>query len=66
MLVPLLVFIPPDFNPIEQGFSKLKAHLRRIGARTFSDLFEALGEMCNMLSTDECRTFLKAFGYIAD
>ena len=32
------LFLPacsPDLNPIEMAFSKLKAHLRRIGARTF-------------------------------
>ena len=31
------LFLPPyspDLNPIEMAFSKLKAHLRRIGART--------------------------------
>ncbi len=28
----------PDLNPIEQAFSKLKAHLRKVGARTFSDV----------------------------
>ena len=30
------LFLPPyspDLNPIEMAFSKLKAHLRRIGAR---------------------------------
>lgn len=32
----------PDLNPIEQASSKLKAHLRRIGARTFPDVFEAI------------------------
>lgn len=26
----------PDMNPIETAFSKLKAHLRRIGARSFT------------------------------
>ncbi len=33
------LFLPPyspDLNPIEMAFSKLKAHLRRIGARTFT------------------------------
>ena len=36
------LFLPPyspDLNPIEMAFSKLKAHLRRIGARTFTDMF---------------------------
>ena len=40
------LFLPPyspDLNPIEMAFSKLKAHLRRIGARSFTGLFEALG-----------------------
>ena len=35
------LFLPaysPDLNPIEMAFSKLKAHLRRIRARTIEDL----------------------------
>ena len=35
----------PDLNPIEQAFSKLKAYLRKIGARNFTDLFKALGDI---------------------
>src|SRR3546814_11173661 len=38
------LFLPPyspDLNPIEMAFSKLKAHLRRIGARTIDDLWRA-------------------------
>jgi len=37
-----LVFLPaysPDFSPIEEAFSKLKAYLRRVGARTHETLF---------------------------
>jgi transposase len=36
------LFLPPyspDLNPIEMAFSKLKAHLHRIGARTFTDMY---------------------------
>jgi len=32
-----VLFLPsysPDFNPIELAFSKIKAYLRRVGART--------------------------------
>ena len=47
----------PDLNPIEQAFSKLKAHLRRIGARTFDALIEALGAICGLFSPDECRSY---------
>jgi hypothetical protein len=30
------------------AFSKLKAHLRRIGARTFTDLFSAIAEIYDL------------------
>jgi len=46
-------------------FSKLKAHLRIIGLRTFTDLFPALSEICDLFSPKECRNYLKAAGYIA-
>lgn len=39
------LFLPPyspDLNPIEMAFAKLKAHLRRIGARTIDDLCKAV------------------------
>ena len=55
----------PDLNPIEQAFSKLKAHLRKLGARTFSDLFEAIGDICDLCTPDECWNFFKAAGYAA-
>lgn len=53
----------PDLNPIEQAFSKMKAHLRRIGARSFSDLFAAIGEICDLFTPDECWNYLKNSGY---
>jgi len=40
-----LLFLPPyspDFTPIEQAFSKLKAILRGLGARTHEALVEAM------------------------
>ena len=59
------LFLPadsPDLNPIEMAFAKLKAHLRRIGARTFDALFEALGNICDLFDPQECRKFIKAAG----
>jgi transposase len=53
----------PDLNPIEQAFSKMKAHLRRIGARSFSDLFAAIGEICDLFTPDECWNYLENSGY---
>jgi len=42
-----LLFLPaysPELNPIEEAFSKVKAHLRKAAARTREALVEALGE----------------------
>jgi transposase len=33
---------PPDFNPIEHAFAKVKQHLRRAAARTFDALAAAI------------------------
>ena len=63
-----LRFLPPyspDFNPIEMAFSKLKAHLRRIGARTFTDMFNAIAEICDLYSPEECWNYFTAAGYVA-
>jgi transposase len=62
------LFLPPyspDLNPIEMAFSKLKAHLRRIGARTFEHLFQAIGDICDMFTPEECWNYLKAAGYVS-
>ena len=55
----------PDLNPIEQAFSKLKAHLRKIGARTFTELFKALGDICKMFTPNESWSYFKDAGYVA-
>jgi transposase len=60
------LFLPaysPDLNPIEQAFSKLKAHLRKAGARTFEALCQAIGEICDLFEPQECWNYLKAAGY---
>ena len=63
------LFLPPyspDLNPIEMAFSKLKAHLRKIGARTFDALIKALGDICDMFTPQECWNYLMAAGYAAN
>jgi len=63
------LFLPPyspDLNPIEMAFSKLKAHLRRIGARTYDQLIAALGDICDLFTPSQCAGFLKAAGYDPD
>jgi len=47
------------------AFSTLKAHLRRTGARTFTDMFDALAEICDLDSPDECWNYFKAAGYVS-
>jgi transposase len=40
-----LLFVPsysPDLNPIEEAFSKIKALVRKVGARTREALVEAI------------------------
>ena len=56
----------PDLNPIELVFSKLKAHLRRIGARTFTDVFNAIGSICDLYEPAECWNYFKAAGYVSN
>ena len=59
------LFLPaysPDLNPIEMAFSKLKAHLRRLEARTYDQLIQALGDICGLYDPDECWNFFKAAG----
>ena len=63
------LFLPaysPDLNPIEMAFSKLKAHLRRIGARNYDQLTKAIGNICDLYDPQECWNFLKAAGYASD
>ncbi len=55
----------PDLNPIELAFSKLKAHLRRIGARSFSSMFDAIGDICEIYAPQECWNDFLAAGDIS-
>jgi len=63
------LFLPPyspNLNPIEMAFAKLKAHLRRIGARTIDALWKAIGDICALYSKQECWNYLKDAGYAPD
>ena len=64
-----LLFLPPyspDLNPIEMAFAKLKAHLRRLKARTLDDLWRAVGNVCDLFTPDECWNYFNAAGYAYD
>ena len=61
-----LVFLPaysPDFNPIEQAFSKIKGALRKAGARTREALIEALGVSISAVTARDARGFFEHGGY---
>ena len=55
-----LVFLSPyspEFNPIENLWSKLKSSLRRIGARSYRDLDLAIAEAYAQISSDNIRNW---------
>jgi transposase len=61
-----LRFLPPyspDFNPIENAFSKLKALLRKAAARTRDALWAAVAEALDAFTPNECRNYFTAAGY---
>jgi transposase len=63
------LFLPPyspDLNPIEMAFAKLKALIRRAAARTYDELWQAVGHVCNIFTEEECYNFFKAAGYETD
>ena len=48
------------------AFSKLKAHLRAIAARSFDALWAAVGDICGLVTADECWNDFKAAGYASN
>src|ERR1051326_3045187 len=53
-----ILFLPaysPDFAPIEQAFSKLKAWLKRLGARTSEALEEAIAQALEQISAQDAQ-----------
>jgi transposase len=61
-----LLFLPPyspDFTPIEQAFSKLKAILRRLGARTTEALWEAMGVAVEAITRADAIAWFTHAGY---
>lgn len=63
-----LLFLPsysPDLSPIEEAFSKLKAFLRRVGARTPEGLQEAIGQALLTISPQDALGWFTHCGYLA-
>ncbi len=61
-----LLYLPaysPDYNPIEEAFSKIKGLLRKVGARTRETLLEAVGRALSAVSSRDAQGFFEHAGY---
>jgi transposase len=61
-----LLYLPgysPDYNPIEEAFSKIKELLRRACARSREALVEAMGEALSAISSRDAWGFFEHAGY---
>jgi transposase len=61
-----VLYLPPyspDFNPIEMMWSKIKAILRKLKARTVESLLAVLPYAFRAISTDDIRGWFVAAGY---
>ena len=59
----LLPSYSPDFNPIEEAFSKVKNLLRKAKARTLKTLFEATAEALSAVSAGDAHGYFEHCGY---
>jgi len=62
----ILLYLPPyspDLNPIEMAFAKLKALLRKAAARTRDSLWDAIAQVLDAFTLDECANYLAHAGY---
>ncbi|HEX3681709.1 MAG TPA: IS630 family transposase [Bryobacteraceae bacterium] len=53
----------PDLNPIELPYSKFKAFLRKVAARTIPRLTRAIRSFIPQLSPHECANYFRHAGY---
>jgi transposase len=61
-----LLYLPaysPDYNPIEEAFSKIKNLLRRASARTRDSLVEAMGAALSAVTAQDALGFFEHAGY---
>lgn len=63
-----LLYLPPyspDYNPIENMWSKVKRHLRSAAARTFEGLQQAVWSALDQVTPQDCLGFFRGCGYVA-
>ena len=63
------LFLPPyspDFNPIENAFTKLRSLLRKAAERTVDGLWDAIGHIIELFTPQQCANYFAAAGYNPD
>ena len=63
-----LLYLPPyspDFSPIEEAFSKLKAMLKKACARTREALVEAIAAALSAVTPEDARGYFDHCGYLS-
>lgn len=61
-----VTFLPPyspDFNPIELAWSKMKAHLRKVKARTSDNLLTAVDDALSLVTKSDAEGWITHCGY---
>jgi transposase len=64
-----LVYLPPyspDFNPIENAFSKIKQLLRSLAARAVHDLWNAVQPVLERITASDAASFFRHCGYATE
>jgi transposase len=60
-----VLFLPPycpELNPIEVGWSKIKNFLKKKAARTKDQLYDALSEALNIITSQDSQAYFKHWG----
>jgi transposase len=61
-----VIWLPPyspDFSPIELMWSKVKAYLKKVKARTQADLEKAIAEALQTITLSDCLNWFRHCGY---
>jgi transposase len=61
-----VIFLPaysPDFNPIELVWSKIKAYLRKVKARTADNLISAIADALCTITQNDIEGWIRHCGY---
>jgi transposase len=64
-----VVYLPPyspDFNPIENAFSKIKQKLRSLGLRVMTELWAAIQPVLDCVTPSDAAGFFRHCGYATD